>query len=152
MPPKTRKKAAAPDQAPTAALPNSRVRKRGPSNADKTTTKPKTKKAKKTKNIPADDDEAGNEKGEENRRKPARGKKTRCVTPRLHSSPRTDGLRTRDRKTSTAKAAETAAEADPDSDEMKKYVPPPPLFFNPETNAKQDRVYARGERHICCSP
>ena len=82
MPPKTRKKAAAPKQAPATTLPNSRVHKCGPLNADETTTKPKAKKVKKTKNVPVDDNEAGNEKeGEEKCRKPARGKKTRCITP-----------------------------------------------------------------------
>jgi len=87
MPPKRKAKAATADTAPPAAPKvTPKVQKHGPSNVDENATKPTAKKARKGKNVPADDvEEAGNEQGGTAKvvRK-ARAKKTRRVTP--HSS------------------------------------------------------------------
>ena len=63
--------------APTAL----KIRKRGPSNADEKAVKPTAKKAKKTKDLSAgDDDDAENEGGTAKGTKKARAKKSRYVS------------------------------------------------------------------------
>ena len=84
MPPKRQAKNATTNTpAPPSPKAATKIQKHGPSNADKNVAKPTTKKVKKGKNAPADDDEdAGNEKGGMAKvvRK-ARAKKTRRVPP-----------------------------------------------------------------------
>jgi hypothetical protein len=130
MPP--RKKPAAVVKKPAASPPpTSKVRKRGPSNADEMASKPKAKKAKNAKKATADDNDrdAGKEGGTAKPVKKTRVKKPRYV-PALFITPHpTDCLRPPTRKTSTQKAAETANESFPASDDLIPYVPPPFFFL-----------------------
>ena len=84
MPP--HKKPAAVIKKPAASPPpTSKVRKRGPSNADETASKPKAKKAKNAKKTAADDNDGdtGKEGGTAKPVKKTRVKKPRYVAPCL---------------------------------------------------------------------